>query len=39
MVQVLSALGKAGMMKNSKASGLEVEGKAGVDRHLKEWQG
>lgn len=39
MVQVLSAPGKAGMMRNSKVILLEVEGNAGVDRSLQEWQG
>lgn len=37
MVPVLSALGKAGMILNSKARTLEVEGKAGVDRSVQEW--
>lgn len=36
---VLSALGEAGMMKNLKASSLEVKGQIGVYRRLQEWQG
>ena len=39
MVQVLSALGEAGMVINSKARALEVERKAGVDRSAQEWTG